>query len=195
MDNFNAAKPAGEGLSPAIELMRRATEEAVNEAMEDQFLSFLEDCLSDAETPRNGHYERKVLTTVGEITVRVPRDRLGLFRERVIGRHRRRIDDLDWEIGRLYSQGLSASDISRYLSARSGVEGSEKLILAIVKGSYGEAERFNSRALPRCPFVYLDGTWLPVRRRYEDFGYSLLYLNIGFSLLIKTACFPNRHHI
>lgn len=167
MDNSNVTKPAGEGLSPAIELMRRATEEAVNEAMEDQFLSFLEDCLSDAETPRNGHYERKVLTTVGEITVRVPRDRLGLFRERVIGRYRRRIDGLDWEIGRLYSQGMSASDISQYLSAKSGVEVSEKLVLAIVKGSYGEAEKFNSRALPRCPFVYLDGTWLPVRRRYE----------------------------
>ena len=38
MDDSNAAKPAGEGLSPAIELMRRATEEAVNEAMEDQSL-------------------------------------------------------------------------------------------------------------------------------------------------------------
>ena len=44
---------------------------------------------------------------------------------------------------------------------------SERLVLAIVKGSYGEAERFNSRALPRCPFVCLDGTWLPVRRRYD----------------------------
>ena len=49
MDNFNAAKPAGEGLSLGIELMRRATEEAADEAMEDQFLSFLEDCLSGAE--------------------------------------------------------------------------------------------------------------------------------------------------
>ena len=78
MENSNAAEPAGEGLSPAIELMGRITKEAVNEAMEDRFLPFLEDCLSDAETPRNGRCERKVLTTVGEKTVRVPRDRLGL---------------------------------------------------------------------------------------------------------------------
>ena len=33
MDNSNAAKPAGEGLSPAIELMGRITEEAVNEGI------------------------------------------------------------------------------------------------------------------------------------------------------------------
>ena len=63
---------------------------------------------------------------------------------------------------------MSAAEISQYLSAKSGVEVSEKLVLAIVKGSYGEAEKFNSRALPRCPFAYLDGTWLPVRRRYES---------------------------
>lgn len=112
MDDSNATKPIGEGLSPAIELMRRATEEAVNEAMEDQFISFLGDCLSDIEPARNGYYARKVLTTVGEITVRVPRDHLGLFHERVLGRHRRRIDELDLEIGRLYSEGMSAAEIS-----------------------------------------------------------------------------------
>ncbi len=167
MSDFNATKSIGKAVSPAIELMRRATEQAVNEAMEDQFLSFLEDCLSDAESHRNGHYERKVLTTVGEMAARVPRDRLGLFEERVIGRYRRRIDELDAEIGRPCSQGMSASDISQYLSSTSGVEVSERLVLAVVKGSYGEAERFNSRALPRCPLVYLDGTWLPVRRKYE----------------------------
>lgn len=92
--------------------MGRITEEAINEAMEDRFLPFLEDCLSDAGTPRNGRCERKMLTTVGEITIRVPRDRLGLFGERIIGRRRRRIDGLDWEIGSLCSQGMSASGIS-----------------------------------------------------------------------------------
>ena len=168
MSDSNAKTPGREALSPAIELMRKATEQAVNEAMEDQFLSFLEDCVSGSGSPRNGYYERKVLTTVGEINVRVPRDRLSLFEERVIGRYRRRVDDLDAEIGALYAQGMSSSDISQYLSAKSGVEVSEKLVLAIVKGSYGEAERFNSRKLPKCAFVYLDGTWLPGRRRYGD---------------------------
>ena len=168
MSDSNAKTPVQEALSPAIELMRKATEQAVNEAMEDQFLSFLEDCVSGSGSPRRGYYERKVLTTVGEINVRVPRDRLSLFEERVIGRYRRRADDLGAEIGTHYAQGISSSDISQYLSAKSGVEVSEKLVLAIVKGSYGEAERFNSRKLPKCAFVYLDGTWLPVRRRYGD---------------------------
>lgn len=36
MNNFNATESIGKAVSPAIELMRRATEQAVNEAMEDQ---------------------------------------------------------------------------------------------------------------------------------------------------------------
>ena len=38
----------------------------------------------------NGYHKRKVLATVGEINVRVPRDRLALFEERVIGKYRQR---------------------------------------------------------------------------------------------------------
>ena len=79
MSDSNAKTPGQEALSPAVVLMRKAAEQAVNEAMEDQFPSFLEDCVSGSGSPRNGHCERKVLTTVGEINVRVPRDRLGLF--------------------------------------------------------------------------------------------------------------------
>ena len=136
MSDSNAKTPGQEALSPAIELMRKAAEQAANEAMEDQFPSFLEDRVSGSGSPRNGHCERKALATVGEINVRVPRDRLSLFEERAIGRHRRRVDGLDAEIGALCARGMSSSGISQCLSAKSGVEASEKLALAIAKGSY-----------------------------------------------------------
>lgn len=107
----------------------------------------------------NGHYERKVLAAVGEINVRVPRDRLSLFEERVIGRYRWRAGGLDAEIGALYAQGMSSSDISLYLSAKSGVEVSEKLVLAIVWGSYDEGlitQHFS--VAPKCP-IQLAELW------------------------------------
>ena len=135
---------------------------------EDRFPSFLEGRVSGPGPPRNGHCERKALAAAGEINARAPRDRPSLFEERAIGRHRRRADGLDAEIGALYAQGMSSSDISQCLSAKSGVEASEKLALAIAKGSYGEAERFDSRKLPKCASVCLDGTWLPARRRHGD---------------------------
>ena len=83
----------------------------------------------------------------------------GLFDERAIGRHRRRVGDLDAEIGALYARGMSSSDISRYLSAKSGVEVSEKLVLAIVWGSYDEGlitQHFS--VVPKCP-IQLAELW------------------------------------
>ena len=148
--------------------MGKATGQAAGEATEDRFLPFLEGRVSGPRPPGNGHYERKALAVAGEIDARAPRDRPVLFEERAIGRRRRRVDGLGAEIGALYAQGMSSSDISQCLSAKSGVEASEKLVLAIAKGSYGEAEGFDSRKLPKCAFAYLDGTRLPARRRHGD---------------------------
>lgn len=168
MQDNSAVNTVNEEVSPALEIMRLGMEKAINEALEDQFMSFLEDAITGQESSRNGYYERRLLTTVGPLTVKVPRDRLNVFEERIIGRYRRRIDDLDHEICRLYRQGMTPAEISEYLSTQSGVSVSEKLVLAIVQGSYGEAEKFNSRPLPKCPFVFLDGTWVPVRRKYAN---------------------------
>ncbi len=163
----NSNNESAGGVSIAAEFLRKSTEDAVNAAMEDSFESFFEDCVSGDASPRNGYYERTVLTMVGPINVRVPRDRLNLFEERVIGKYRRRIDDFDAEVCRLYAQGLTCSDIAQYIEAETGSRVSERLVLAIVQGSYGQAEKFNSAKLPECPIVYLDGTWLPVRRHYD----------------------------
>jgi putative transposase len=163
----NSNNESAGGVSIAAEFLRKSTEDAVNAAMEDSFESFLEDCVSGDASPRNGYYERTALTMVGPINVRVPRDRLNLFEERVIGKYRRRIDDFDAEVCRLYAQGLTCSDIAQYIEAETGSRVSERLVLAIVQGSYGQAEKFNSAKLPECPIVYIDGTWLPVRRHYD----------------------------
>lgn len=165
MDNFK--QESEQRLSFAADFLRKSTEEAINEALEDQFEQFLEDCSNGEVPPRNGYYERKMLTKVGTINVRVPRDRLNRFEDTILGRYSRRIDGFDSEVIGLYSQGMSSSDIAEYIESETGSKVSERLILAIVKGSYGKAEEFNKRALKRCPIVYLDGTWLPVRRHYE----------------------------
>lgn len=65
MSDSNAKTPGQEALSPAIELMRKATEQAVNEAMEDQFLSFLEDCVSDSGSPRNASRDEPLVNNSG----------------------------------------------------------------------------------------------------------------------------------
>ena len=104
----------GKTAALAAEFLRKSVEDAVNSAMEDQFASFFEDCASGAESPRNGYYERKIITMAGVINARMPRDRFGLFKERIIGRYSRRIDDFDAECT---SQEKVDSDVSTYRSS------------------------------------------------------------------------------
>ncbi len=96
----NSKRESAEGASLAAEFLGKSTEDAINEAMEDSFEPFLEDCVEGAVSPRNGNCERSVFTNVESIAVRVPRDRLSLFEERILGRYRRRIDDFDAEAER-----------------------------------------------------------------------------------------------
>ncbi len=65
MSDSNAKTPGQEALSPAIVLMRKAAEQAVNEAVEDQFPSFLEDCVSDSGSPRNAPRDEPLVNNSG----------------------------------------------------------------------------------------------------------------------------------
>lgn len=73
--NANAGR---NGLSSGIELTNEAAELAADEAMEGQFVSFLEDCVSGAGWSRNGCCGRKALAKSRRTNVRVPRARLAI---------------------------------------------------------------------------------------------------------------------
>ena len=49
-----------------------------------------------------------------------------------------------------------------------GVTLSKETIRKIVNKVLGDAIAFNTSALPDCPIVFLDGTYVPLRRRYDD---------------------------
>lgn len=112
-------------------------------------------------------------------------DGLSLFEERVIGGRGPGIDGLDAEIGALYAQRMSSSGISRCLSAKSGIEASEKLVLAIVNGSYGKAARFDSRKVPKRPSVYL--------AELGPFSFYRFHLAVWRPLYTSEAVEAERH--
>lgn len=51
-----------------------------------------------------------------------------------------------------------------------GCSVSAKTCQAVVRSVYSAAVEFNSRPIPDCPIVYMDGTWLPLRREGVDGG-------------------------
>lgn len=152
------------------ELTKSLMTKAINGALVNEMMGFMQDALlsgEDSPNYRNGYYSRKIQTSAGEITLSIPRDRLGLFKTKLVGRYQRRSQDLSSIIMKLYSKGMTSNELKEVLSAQYGVDLSLSTIEKIAGGLMDDAKEFNSRKLPDCPIVMLDGTWIPLKRLYQ----------------------------
>jgi putative transposase len=65
---------------------------------------------------RNGGYEKTVTTEIGEVDLRVPRDRRGTFEPVIVPKYQRRLDGLAGNVISLYAKGLTTGDIQQHLA-------------------------------------------------------------------------------
>ena len=61
---------------------------------------------------RNGYITKNVKTSMGEMTVEVPRDRDGSFEPQIIPKRTKDISDIDKKVLSMYAKGMSQRDIS-----------------------------------------------------------------------------------
>ncbi len=64
---------------------------------------------------RNGHYPKTVRTEIGDVAVKVPRDRNGDFEPVTVPVGQRRLSGLDQMVISLYAKGLTTGDIASHL--------------------------------------------------------------------------------
>jgi transposase-like protein len=72
------------------------------------------------ENSRNGSFPKTVGTSVGDIELRILRDRNGTFTPRLVPTGRRRLSQLDEMIISLYAGGMTVRDIGHHLAATVG---------------------------------------------------------------------------
>ena len=65
---------------------------------------------------RNGSSPKRVITEIGEIDLRVPRDRAGTFEPVTVPKHQRRLDGLSGNVISLYANGLTTGEIQAHLA-------------------------------------------------------------------------------
>ena len=65
---------------------------------------------------RNGSSPKRVTTEIGEIDLRVPRDRAGTFEPVTVPKHQRRLDGLSGNVISLYAKGLTIGEIQAHLA-------------------------------------------------------------------------------
>lgn len=152
------------------EIIRKEIEETINFLLKTELTSFLDYEPYDPNgynsgNSRNGSYQRKLKTKFGEITVEVPRDRNGDFKQHTIAPYKRSTDDLEATILHLYSKGITTSEIADLIEKMYGHAYSKQTISNITKMTEKHVKEFHERQLNnQYVVVYMDATMLNVRR-------------------------------
>ena len=116
---------------------------------------------------RNGYYSRTLNTVYGPLTLRVPRDRIGQFKTKFFVPYKRTTDNICEMIQRLYVRGMTEREIVDEINDDFGTSLSRETVRTTVNKVLKDALDFNRRIIPNCPIVFLDGTYVPIKRRYE----------------------------
>lgn len=204
MDNFSElikeAIAEGDSLESA---MRKAAAIAAKEAVESLLRTELQALLGyskydpegkNSGDSRNGSYERTIQTSVGPITVKVPRDRNGEYEPMALPKYQRRTDLVTSVILKLYSSGMTDEEMRLAIGSIYEASYSKSAISAITDAVVADVKRFSERKLPKRLFaLFLDSTYVPIRRdsvAKEAINIALGVTDEGVPLVIGYSITP-----
>lgn len=134
-----------------------------------------------AGNARNGFYDKTVTTEIGEVDLRVPRDRQGTFEPVVVPKYQRRLDGLSGNVISLYAKGLTTGDIQQHLQEIYGTEVSRETISKITDQIVEEMLAWQSRPLdPLYAVLLID--CLVIKVRGSQVANRPVYVAIGVNL-------------
>ena len=159
---------AKEWVSGDRDLMKSLMKEALQEVLEGEMTEFLGAAPSErSETRigyRAGYYHRGLVTRIGKLELRVPRDRSGEFSTALFERYARSEKALVAALAEMYVQGVSTRKVKAITEELCGHSFSASAISAINKSLDEALERFASRQLEEAyPYVILDARYEKVR--------------------------------
>ena len=131
---------------------------------------------------RNGYSKKTVKTQLGEIEVKVPRDRNGEYEPKIIGKYNRNADGMEEKILSLYACGMSQRDIAEQIKNLYDVEISPELVSKISEKIMPEVNDWQNRPLEEVyPFVFMDAIHYKVK---EDHQYitKAAYVVLGINM-------------
>jgi transposase-like protein len=114
---------------------------------------------------RNGHYDKKVRSSSGDVQIQVPRDRKGSFEPKIVPRYSSNTNELEEKILGMYARGISTRDIQDTLTEMYGVDVSPSLISKVTDKIWETVEAWQNRPLDAVyPIIYLDALHLKIRQ-------------------------------
>lgn len=122
----------------------------------------------ETDNRRNGYIAKDIKTSMGEMNIKVPRDRDGSFEPVIIPKRTKDISDIDRKVISMYAKGMSQRDISDTIEDIYGFKVSHEMISQITDCVLEELTEWQGRPLKKCyPFVFVDCMYVTVRHEYE----------------------------
>lgn len=114
---------------------------------------------------RNGHYEKKVRASGGDVKIQIPRDRQGSFEPKIVPKYGNTTNELEEKILGMYAKGVSTRDIQDTLAELYGVDVSPSMISKITDKVWELVEDWQNRPLEAIyPIIFLDAIHIKLRK-------------------------------
>lgn len=151
-------------IQEALKDLLGSTLETMLEAELDEHLGYDEYERSDNENSRNGYKEKKVNSSLGQNTIKIPQDRDSSFEPQVVMKRQKDISEIEEKIISMYAIGLTTRQISEQIDEIYGFKASASLISNVTDKILPEIEEWQNRLLDELyPIVYIDAIHFSVK--------------------------------
>ena len=112
----------------------------------------------ETDNSRNGHSEKTMHTSYGDMNVAIPRDRKGDYEPQLIKKYQNTVtQDMEEKIISMYAKGMTTSDIESHLRELYGIEISDSTISRVTEKVMPLVKEWQNRPLEQIyAVVFLD---------------------------------------
>ena len=137
----------------------------------------------NTENSRNGHSNKTLRTSFGDVELAVPRDRKGAFEPQLLKKNQTSISqDIEEKILSMYAKGMTTGDIEAHIQDIYGVDVSDTTVSRITDKILPVAKEWQQRPLEAVyAVVFLDATHYHVRSEGHIVK-KAVYIAIGIDL-------------
>jgi len=137
----------------------------------------------ETDNSRNGHSEKSVRSSYGEIELSIPRDRKGEYEPQLIKKHQTNITgDIEEKILSMYAKGMSTSDIEDHVRDMYGLSVSDSTVSRITDKILPVVKEWQQRPLENVyAVVFMDGIYFHVRSEGQ-IAKKAVYCAIGIRM-------------
>jgi transposase-like protein len=178
-DEFLKQFKSGEELSSFLKQLQKRGLEKMLEGELDGHLDYDKNQKSGSGNTRNDYSQKKVRSSYGEDTIKVPRDRDGSFNPMIVPKRKNMVDGIENVIVSLYAKGMSNSDIEEQISEVYGFDVSTSTISRITDRISNDIVAWQNRPLePVYLIVWMDGIVFKVRENSKVVN-KTIYIAVG----------------